>query len=150
MVSDMKIWVINGPNINLLGTREPELYGSKTYEELLEYLETAARRLGIEVSCFQSNHEGTLIDWVQESKDKADAIIINAGGYTHTSIALMDAVKAVGKPMVEVHLTDPFQREAFRTTSYLSLVADKIIVNKGFDGYIEALEFLIENGRQEI
>jgi len=142
MVSDMRIWVINGPNINLLGTREPELYGSKTYEELLEYLETAARRLGIEVSCFQSNHEGTLIDWVQESKDKADAIIINAGGYTHTSIALMDAVKAVGKPMVEVHLTDPFQREAFRRTSYLSLVADKVIANKGFDGYIEAIEFL--------
>ncbi|HPD90622.1 MAG TPA: type II 3-dehydroquinate dehydratase, partial [Bacillota bacterium] len=137
MVSDMRIWVINGPNINLLGTREPELYGSKTYEELLEYLDAAARRLGIEVSCFQSNHEGTLIDWVQESKDKADAIIINAGGYTHTSIALMDAVKAVGKPMVEVHLTDPFQREAFRRTSYLSLVADKVIANKGFDGYIE-------------
>jgi 3-dehydroquinate dehydratase-2 len=142
MVSDMRIWVINGPNINLLGTREPELYGSKTYEELLEYLDAAARRLGIEVSCFQSNHEGTLIDWVQESKDKADAIIINAGGYTHTSIALMDAVKAVGKPMVEVHLTDPFQREAFRRTSYLSLAADKVIANKGFDGYIEAIEFL--------
>jgi 3-dehydroquinate dehydratase-2 len=142
MVSDMRIWVINGPNINLLGTREPELYGSKTYEELLEYLDAAARRLGIEVSCFQSNHEGTLIDWVQASKDKADAIIINAGGYTHTSIALMDAVKAVGKPMVEVHLTDPFQREAFRRTSYLSLVADKVIANKGFDGYIEAIEFL--------
>ena len=142
MVSDMRIWVINGPNINLLGTREPELYGSKTYEELLEYLDAEARRLGIEVSCFQSNHEGTLIDWVQESKDKADAIIINAGGYTHTSIALMDAVKAVGKPMVEVHLTDPFQREAFRRTSYLSLVADKVIANKGFDGYIEAIEFL--------
>ncbi len=142
MVSDMRIWVINGPNINLLGTREPELYGSKTYEELLEYLETAARRLGIEVSCFQSNHEGTLIDWVQEAGDKADAIIINAGGYTHTSIALMDAVKAVGIPMVEVHLTDPFQREAFRRTSYLSLVADKVIANKGFDGYIEAIEFL--------
>lgn len=142
MVSDMRIWVINGPNINLLGTREPELYGSKTYEELLEYLDAAARRLGIEVSCFQSNHEGTLIDWVQASKDKADAIIINAGGYTHTSIALMDAVKAVGKPMVEVHLTDPFQREAFRRTSYLSLVADKVIANKGFDGYIEAMEFL--------
>ena len=141
-MSDMRIWVINGPNINLLGTREPELYGSKTYEELLEYLDAAARRLGIEVSCFQSNHEGTLIDWVQASKDKADAIIINAGGYTHTSIALMDAVKAVGKPMLEVHLTDPFQREAFRRTSYLSLVADKIIVNKGFDGYIEAMEFL--------
>jgi 3-dehydroquinate dehydratase-2 len=138
----MRIWVINGPNINLLGTREPELYGSKTYEELLEYLDAAARRLGIEVSCFQSNHEGTLIDWVQASKDKADAIIINAGGYTHTSIALMDAVKAVGKPMVEVHLTDPFQREAFRRTSYLSLVADKVIANKGFDGYIEAIEFL--------
>lgn len=142
MVSDMRIWVINGPNINLLGTREPELYGSKTYEELLEYLDAAARRLGIEVSCFQSNHEGTLIDWVQASKDKADAIIINAGGYTHTSIALMDAVKAVGKPIVEVHLTDPFQREAFRRTSYLSLVADKVIANKGFDGYIEAIEFL--------
>ena len=141
-MSDMRIWVINGPNINLLGTREPELYGSKTYEELLEYLDAAARRLGIEVSCFQSNHEGTLIDWVQASKDKADAIIINAGGYTHTSIALMDAVKAVGKPMVEVHLTDPFQREAFRRTSYLSLAADKVIANKGFDGYIEAIEFL--------
>lgn len=143
MVSDMRIWVINGPNINLLGTREPELYGSKTYEELLEYLEEAARRLGIEVNCFQSNHEGTLIDWVQESKDKVDAIIINGGGYTHTSIALMDAVKAVGKPMVEVHLTDPFQREAFRKTSFLSLVAEKVIVNKGFDGYIEAMEFLV-------
>ena len=150
MVSDMKIWVINGPNINRLGTREPELYGTKTYGELVQYLETAALRLGIEVTCLQSNHEGVLIDWVQEAGDKAAGLIINGGGYTHTSIALMDAVKSVGKPMVEVHLTDPFQREAFRTTSYLSLVADKIIVNKGFDGYIEALEFLIENGRQEI
>ena len=146
-MSEMKIWVINGPNINLLGTREPELYGTKTYEELLEYLEAGARHLGIEVTCLQSNHEGTLIDWVQESRDKADAIIINGGGYTHTSIALMDAVKAVGKPMVEVHLTDPFQREAFRRTSYLSLVADKVIVNKGFDGYIEAIEFLRESNK---
>ncbi len=133
--------------MNRLGTREPELYGSKTYEELLHYLEAAANRLGIEVTCLQSNHEGTLIDWVQEAGNKADAMIINGGGYTHTSIALMDAVKAVGKPMVEVHLTDPFQREAFRRTSYLSLVADKVIVNKGFDGYIEAMEFLVANNK---
>lgn len=146
-MNDMRIWVINGPNMNRLGTREPELYGSKTYEELLHYLEAAANRLGIEVTCLQSNHEGTLIDWVQEAGNKADAMIINGGGYTHTSIALMDAVKAVGKPMVEVHLTDPFQREAFRRTSYLSLVADKVIVNKGFDGYIEAMEFLVANNK---
>jgi len=147
MVNDMRIWVINGPNMNRLGTREPELYGSKTYEELLHYLESAANRLDIEVTCLQSNHEGTLIDWVQEAGDKADAMIINGGGYTHTSIALMDAVKAAGKPMVEVHLTDPFQREAFRRTSYLSLVADKVIINKGFDGYIEAIEFLLESNK---
>jgi 3-dehydroquinate dehydratase-2 len=140
----MRIWIINGPNMNLLGIREPELYGNKTYEDLLEHLKVEARNMGIEIQCFQSNHEGDLIDWVQEARGKAEGLIINGGGYTHTSIALMDAVKAVNLPLVEVHLTDPTQREAYRRTSYLSGVAIKTIVNKGFTGYSEGMRYLKE------
>ena len=145
----MKICVINGPNINLLGQREPEIYGDKTYSDLIEYIKEEAYSLGIDVECFQSNHEGILIDWIHEGIGKVDGLIINAGAYTHTSIALMDAVKGSCIPTVEVHISNPKKREDFRKISYLSMVVDKTIEGKGFLGYIEALQWLRENRDQE-
>ncbi|MGX8698381.1 MAG: type II 3-dehydroquinate dehydratase, partial [bacterium] len=115
----MKILVINGPNLNLLGLREPALYGSGTYAELLSLLAAHAEKRGVEVSFFQSNHEGALVDAIQGALGTQDGIVINPGAYTHTSIALLDAVKAVGLPTVEVHITDPDSREPFRRISYL-------------------------------
>jgi len=138
----MKIWVINGPNINLLGRREPEIYGDKTYSDLIEYIKEEAYSLGIDVDCFQSNHEGALIDWVHEGIGKVDGFIINAGAYTHTSIALMDAVKGSGIPTIEVHISNTKKREDFRKMSYLSMVSNKTIEGKGFEGYKEALIWL--------
>lgn len=137
----MKIWVINGPNLNLLGQREPEIYGYKTYDNLIEFIEEEAYSLGIDVECFQSNHEGAIIDWIHEGIGKIDGLIINAGGYTHTSISIMDAVKASGIPTLEVHISNPKEREDFRKMSYLALVATKTIEGKGFEGYKEALEW---------
>jgi 3-dehydroquinate dehydratase-2 len=145
----MKIWVINGPNINLLGQREPEIYGDKTYKDLIDYIKEAAYSLGIDVECFQSNHEGVLIDWIHEGIGKVDGLIINAGAYTHTSIALMDAVKGSGIPTVEVHISNPKKREDFRKISYLSMVADKTIEGKGFLGYKEGLQWLRGNRGKE-
>lgn len=141
----MKILVINGPNMNLLGRREPEIYGDQTYEDLIETIKEEAYLLGIDVECFQSNHEGVLIDWVHQGIGKVDGLIINAGAYTHTSIALMDAVKGSGIPTVEVHISNPKEREDFRKISYLSMVADKTIEGKGFEGYKEALQWLRGN-----
>jgi 3-dehydroquinate dehydratase-2 len=138
----MKIWVINGPNINLLGRREPEIYGDKTYSDLIEYIKEEAYSLGIDVDCFQSNHEGVLIDWIHEGIGKVDGFIINAGGYSHTSIALMDAVKGSGIPTIEVHISNTKKREDFRKKSYLALVVNKTIEGKGFGGYKEALIWL--------
>lgn len=138
----MKILVINGPNLNMLGIREPKIYGSATYNDLVFQIEEAASRLNVEVEFFQSNHEGALVDKIQSAYNNFDGIIINPGAYTHTSIALLDAVKSVGIPTVEVHISDPDTREEFRKTSYIRLACIATIKGKGFLGYTEALELL--------
>ena len=138
----MKILVINGPNLNMLGVREPEIYGSRTYEDLVRYVETAFAEFGVEGEVFQSNHEGEIIDKIQQARGDADGLVINAGAYTHTSIAILDALKAVGIPTVEVHLTDTDSREDFRKISYISLTAERTIKGRGFEGYREAISYL--------
>ena len=140
----MKILVINGPNINMLGIREPEIYGAKTFNNLEEFIRKSADELSISVSLFQSNHEGEIVDVIQAAYGVYDGIVINPAAYTHTSIAILDALKAVAIPTVEVHISDISQREEFRRFSYVSLVAKKTICGKGFDGYKEALEYLKE------
>lgn len=137
----MKVLVINGVNLNMLGIREPHLYGKGDYKGLVRFVKDSASRLGIKVKCLQSNHEGKIVDFIQKARGNYDGIIINAGAYTHTSIAILDSLKAVGIPTVEVHLTDIYAREEFRHNSYISLYADKTICGKGFDGYAEALEY---------
>lgn len=138
----MKFLIINGPNLNLLGLREPEIYGRKTYASLVSYVEDAARKLGVELTFFQSNHEGSLVDKIQEAYGRFDGIVINPAAYTHSSIAILDALKAVNIPTVEVHLSDIHSREAFRDVSITSGAALKVIYGKGFDGYREALSYL--------
>ncbi len=139
----MKYLVINGPNLNMLGIREPSIYGNATYSDLLKMIKEKADALGAEVEFYQSNHEGDLVDKIQEAYGKIDGIIINPGAYTHTSVALLDAVKAVGIPTVEVHISDPDTREEFRKISYIRLACVKTIKGEGFAGYLEALEFLV-------
>ena len=135
------VFVLNGPNLNLLGTREPEIYGRDTLDDIAERLSRRAAELGLEVDIRQSNHEGHLIDWLHEAgASGAKAVILNAGGYTHTSIALRDAVSAIAVPVIEVHLSDPLKREAFRHTNYLSDVCMRSITGLGADGYILALD----------
>jgi 3-dehydroquinate dehydratase-2 len=136
-----KILVINGVNLNMLGIREPRLYGRSSYESLVEFIETSAKEYDLEVEVKQSNFEGEIVEIIQNAYKQYDGIIINAGAYTHTSIAILDALKAVAMPIVEVHLTDISKREIFRKTSYISLVADKTITGKGFAGYKEALQY---------
>ncbi|MBO7309807.1 MAG: type II 3-dehydroquinate dehydratase [Clostridia bacterium] len=136
----MKILVINGPNLNMLGIREPDIYGSNTYSALENYIKSCASELGHEVTLFQSNHEGAIIDTIQQAYKAYDGIVINPAGYTHTSVAILDALKAVGIPTVEVHLSDISIREDFRKHSYVSLVAKKTICGLGFEGYKKALE----------
>ena len=139
----MKILVLNGPNINMLGIREPEFYGNKTYEDLKSLILKNAT--GIEVAFCQSNHEGKLVDAIQNAYfDGFDGIIFNPAGYTHTSVALLDALKAVKIPCVEVHISNPDMRDEFRKISYVREACVKTILGKGFDGYVEALEFLKE------
>ena len=138
----MKILVINGPNINMLGIREPEIYGTKTYDDLVNYIEDAFAEAGVEGEVFQSNHEGEIVDRIQQALGEADGIVINPAAYTHTSVAILDALKAVGIPTVEVHLSDTDSREAFRKVSYVSLAAEKTIKGKGFEGYREAIFYL--------
>jgi 3-dehydroquinate dehydratase II len=138
----MKILVINGPNINMLGLREPAVYGSRTFADLLEFLKAAARENGIELELFQSNSEGAIVDIIQWAYGKVDGIVINPAAYTHTSVALLDALKAVSIPSVEVHLSDPGAREDFRHVSYVRAACVKTIAGKGFEGYREALQFL--------
>ena len=139
----MKILVLNGPNLNMLGIREPDLYGSATYDDLVKKIESHCTDKGIEVKCLQSNHEGDLVDYIQQAYfDKVDGIVINPGAYTHTSVALLDALKAVQIPAVEVHITNIDEREAFRRISYVSYYCSKTIIGKGFDGYIEAIDSL--------
>ena len=141
----MRILVINGPNLNLLGIREPEIYGKTTYNDMLEEISQWARELKMEVRFFQSNHEGALVDVIQEAYfDKIDGIVINPGAYTHTSVAILDALKAVGIPTVEVHLSKVEDREKFRQISFVSLYAMKKITGNGIQGYRMALEFLKE------
>ena len=139
----MKILVINGPNLNMLGIREPEIYGKDTYQDLISLVESAAARLGVEAAFFQSNHEGNLVDAIQEAYGRYDGIVINPAAYTHTSVALLDALKAVGIPAVEVHIADVAQREDFRQISYVRGACIGTVMGKGFDGYIEAMEMLI-------
>ncbi len=140
----MKILVINGPNLNMLGIREPGIYGKSTYSDLVEMIKKRASELGATTEFFQSNHEGDIVDKIQAAYNDADGIIINPAAYTHTSIAILDALKAVAIPTVEVHISDIAQREDFRKLSYVSLIAKKTICGKGFDGYIEALNYLAE------
>lgn len=139
-----KILVINGVNLNMLGIREKEIYGNKSYNDLEMYIINEAKKLGIDVEVYQSNIEGEIVNKIQETFQTKDGIIINAGAYTHTSIAILDALKAVSIDTVEVHLTNIDEREDFRKFSYISLVAKKRIVGKGFEGYKEALEYFTE------
>ena len=136
--------MINGPNLNMLGIREPDHYGRETYADLVEKIDRHAKNIGIEVEQFQSNHEGDLVDKIQSAYKNADGIVINPGAYTHTSIAVLDAVKAVGIPTVEVHISKVEEREEFRQISYVRLACVKTITGHGTDGYIEAIDFLTE------
>ena len=145
----MKILVLNGPNLNLLGIREPGIYGSETYRDLLEKIAAHAQTRGVSVDFFQSNHEGALVDRIQEAYGNTDGIIINPGAYTHTSIALLDAVKAVGIPTVEVHISDVARREPFRSVSYIRTACVGSIIGHGTDGYLEAMDLLIERSHEK-
>ena len=138
----MKILVLNGPNLNMLGLREPSVYGSQSYRDLLDFIAQTAREEGLEVECFQSNHEGALVDRIQEAWGVFDGIVINPGAYTHTSIALLDAVKAVSIPTVEVHLSDVTRREDFRQVSYIRAACIQTYMGLGFEGYRLALRYL--------
>ena len=141
----VKVLVINGPNMNMLGVRQPEIYGQKTYQDLLDMIGAEAERLGVEVTFFQSNHEGALVDAIQRAYfDGVDGIVMNPAAYTHTSVALLDAVKAVGIPTVEVHVSDPDGREEFRHVSYVRAACVKTVKGHGLEGYLEALRFLVE------
>ena len=139
----MKILVINGPNINMLGIREPEVYGKETYADLTQYIDTVCEENKVEVEIYQSNHEGELVDKIQGAYQKVDAIVINPAAYTHTSVAILDAMKAVNIPAVEVHLSEVSKREDFRQVSYIRVACVKTIAGKGFAGYKEAIEYLI-------
>ena len=145
----MKILVLNGPNLNLLGIREPGIYGSETYRDLLEKIAAHAQIRGVSVEFFQSNHEGALVDRIQEAYGNTDGIVINPGAYTHTSIALLDAVKAVGIPTVEVHISDVARREPFRSVSYIRAACVGSIIGHGTDGYLEAMDLLIERSHEK-
>lgn len=139
----MKILVINGPNINMLGIREPAIYGKSTFADLLVLLEQTALAEGITIDQFQSNHEGALVDTIQAAYGKYDGIVINPAAYTHTSVAILDALKAVGIPAVEVHISDVDSREAFRQISYAGMACVKTIKGQGLDGYRQAIKFLV-------
>ena len=143
----MKILVINGPNLNMLGIREPGIYGSENYNSLLDKISAHAKEKNIEVDFFQSNHEGALVDKIQEAFGVFDGIVINPGAYTHTSIALLDAVKAVAIPTVEVHISDVSKREDFRQISYIRLGCVASVIGKGTDGYLEAMDILLERSK---
>ena len=143
----MKILIINGPNINMLGIREPELYGCETYINLVEKIEGYAKENWVEVKCFQSNHEGEIVDEIQKAYKNFDGIVINPAAYTHTSVAILDALKAVGIPTVEVHISNVSEREAFRQISYVRECAFKTIMGHGTDGYLEAIDALLEKVR---
>lgn len=140
----MKYLVINGPNINMLGIREPDIYGDKTYDDLVEYIQQICDSKKVEADIYQSNHEGDIITKIQEAYGCTDGIIINPAAYTHTSIGIMDALKAVSIPTVEVHLSNVNSREEFRKLSYVAMVSNKTISGKGFEGYAEAIDYLFK------
>lgn len=143
----MKILIINGPNLNMLGIREPDIYGKNTYVELCNLINDYAKNQCVEVEIYQSNHEGDLVDKIQEAYKKIDGIVINPAAYTHTSVAILDAVKSVGIPAVEVHISKVEDREDFRQVSFIRKACIKTITGLGFDGYLRAIDALIENGK---
>ena len=143
----MKILVINGPNLNMLGVREPDIYGKNTYADLCDLITDYAAQKGVEVKLFQSNHEGALVDEIQAAYKKFDGIVINPAAYTHTSVAILDAIKSVGIATVEVHISAVETREDFRQVSYIRNSCIKTITGLGFDGYLRAIDTLIENGK---
>ena len=138
----MKLLIINGPNLNMLGIREPDIYGSRNYAALCDFVAAAASEVGAEFEIFQSNHEGVLVDKIQEAYGKVDGIVINPAAYTHTSVAIADALSAVAIPTVEVHLSDVMKRESFRHHSFVAPVAKKTYMGLGFEGYRRAIRFL--------
>ena len=138
----MKLLVINGPNLNMLGIREPDIYGRQDYKALVALVEETCAQLNVEVDVFQSNHEGAIVDRIQQAYGAMDAIVINPAAYTHTSVAILDALKAVGLPAVEVHLSDVSSREDFRQISYAGKACEKTIMGLGFEGYVEAIRYL--------
>lgn len=140
----MKILIINGPNLNMLGIREPDIYGRKTYADLCDIITEHAGAIGVQAELYQSNHEGDLVDKIQEAYGNTDGIVINPGAYTHTSVAILDALKAVAIPAVEVHISDVDAREEFRQISYVRLACFATISGHGFDGYLEAMDMLRE------
>lgn len=140
----MKILVLNGPNLNMLGIREPEIYGKNTYSDLVNMINEYCKNEGITVEIFQSNHEGALVDKIQEAYKKFDGIVINPAAYTHTSVALLDALKSVGIPTIEVHISDVSTREDFRQVSFIRSYCIKTVCGLGFSGYVEAIKYLKE------
>ena len=140
----MKLLIINGPNINMLGVREPGIYGSRTYRDLVEFVSSACREAGVEAEFFQSNHEGAIVDAIQGALGRVDGIVINPAAYTHTSVAILDALKAVDLPAAEVHLSDVSSRESFRQLSYPGMACKKTFMGLGFEGYRQAVLFLKE------
>ena len=142
----MKFLVINGPNLNLLGLREPAIYGSRSFTALQDFIRASAADAGVEVELFQSNHEGAIVDAIQAAYGTADGIVINPAAYTHTSVAILDALKAVALPAVEVHLTDIQERESFRHVSYAGMACEKTFAGLGFEGYRRAVEYLVNRG----
>ena len=138
----MKLLVLNGPNINMLGIREPDIYGRTTYADLVAYIQEVCKRENIEVTCLQSNHEGQLVDWIQQAYGEMDGIVMNPAAYTHTSVAILDALKSVGLPAVEIHISNIYEREEFRHHSYPGMACIKTIYGHGIKGYEEAILFL--------
>lgn len=145
-----RVLILNGPNLNLLGTREPEIYGRMTLADLEEACRAKAEALGMSATCQQSNHEGELVTWIQQARTEQDGIVINAGAYTHTSVALLDALLACERPIIEVHLSNIFRRESFRHHSYISQAADGVICGLGKTGYLLALEALAQLLKSEL
>ena len=143
----MNFLVINGPNLNLLGLREPAIYGSRSFAALQDFIRASAADAGVEVDLFQSNHEGAIVDAIQAAYGTADGIVINPAAYTHTSVAILDALKAVALPAVEVHLTDIQERESFRHVSYAGMACEKTFAGLGFEGYRRAVEYLVNRGK---
>lgn len=140
----MRLLVINGPNLNMLGIREPDIYGKNTYADLCGMIESYAAEKGVEVKLFQSNHEGAIVDEIQAALGRFDGIIINPAAYTHTSVAILDALKAVALPAVEIHISDVSARESFRQISYAGMACEKSFIGLGFEGYLRAIDYLTE------